>query len=210
MCFNRGSSVLDMTMNIVFTSTGGDIDAVMIANETLAYFVDGKFDKGGIISGNVGYSWVLSATDLGTFDRTQVVELRNLVFPMSGIIGESNFDLLLTAVVVIKAFHGEFVDDSSRMNYYAGGFIVAPFDDSLVPANYAKWRDSFTALPVEPNTVTRRNQFLQTTNKEISTETGDRRFSFNLNTPPNLTMCPSISNVNFSELTILVSHWGYC
>ena len=27
--FNRGSSILDMTMNVEFTSTGGDIDAMI-------------------------------------------------------------------------------------------------------------------------------------------------------------------------------------
>ena len=76
----------------------------------------------------------------------------------------------------------------------AGGFVAAPDEAPVVTpptpptptakANYAAWRDSFTP-PLPPiSTANRRNQFLQTTNKDIDTGTASvfNRERLNLST----------------------------
>ena len=148
---------------ITFTDAGGKIDAfVRDIFSTLDFLVEGTFDTSGVITGNVHYA------EFDNDDNPVLPPIPNGT--LSGLIGQEG---------AVGAFYSRLI--SSR---YSGGFIAGPkvgFDQHPNRVTYRDWARVQDPEDM-PDKRSPRNQFLETTNKAISTEgtTPSRRFGFSI------------------------------
>ena len=157
----------DFVLHLTFDGTGGELTARANYRNTDYYTLAGNFDAGGVITGTVAYTtgFEIDPTSNGI---------------LTGIIGANG---------AIGVFYGE---DNSRN--YGGGFVAKPktltFTDSV---KYSDWIARANPDLIPSLTPTAKNQFLQTTNKDIST----------MGTTPTAPRILSLSSTLFDDAPIL-------